>query len=74
MYAAPPSPPQEDTIVVFFKDGRPPLQVQNYALTRSTLLITGQPMQQIPLAEIDLPTTQRVNRALGVDFGLPQAN
>ncbi len=71
----PPAPqPQEDVVTLVFKDGRPPEQIRNYALTRSALLLPGQHMREIPLDDIDLLTTERVNRALGVDFRLPKPN
>ena len=61
----------EDAVTLFFRDGRPPEQIRNYALTRTTLLITDSRMREIPLAEINLPLTEKVNRALGVEFRLP---
>ena len=64
---------QEETVTIVFKDGRPAQQIRNYALTRSALLVTDARMREIPLDEIDLPATQRVNRAAGVDFRLPQS-
>lgn len=70
--ALPAAPPREhDPLTLYFVDGRPPEQVRNYALTRSALLITGDRMREIPLSEIDLPTTQQVNKAAGIDFRLP---
>jgi len=56
---------------VIFKDGRPPVQVRNYALTRTALYLSGDHARVIPLDEIDVPSTERVNRAAGVSFTLP---
>jgi hypothetical protein len=67
--AAPPR--EQDALTLYFLDGRPPEQVRNYALTRSSLLLTGDRMREIPLSDIDLATTQQVNRAAGIDFRLP---
>ena len=64
-------PAEEDAITVVFKDGRPSEQVHNYALTRTALYITDKHMREIPLDQIDLPATQRVNHDAGVDFQLP---
>ena len=66
-----PEPAEEDAITVVFKDGRPSEQVHNYALTRTALYITDKRMREIPLDEIDLPATERVNHAAGVDFQVP---
>ncbi len=65
---------EEDAVTLFFRDGRPPEQIRNYALTRRSLLITGPRMREIPLDELDLVLTERVNRAAGVEFRLPQSN
>jgi hypothetical protein len=57
---------------LIFKDGRPPAQVQNYALTASTLYaLDGESRQEIPLSLLDVPATVTANRAAGVDFALP---
>ncbi len=62
---------QGDVLTIVFKDGRPPLQVRNYILTRSALYLTGAHFYEVPLADIDLPATQRVNWDAGVVFRLP---
>lgn len=57
---------------LIFKDGRPPVQVHNYALTANTLYaLDGDSRQEIPLALLDVPATVEVNRKAGVDFALP---
>jgi hypothetical protein len=66
--AAPDQPP----ITLLFKDGRPEQQVQNYAVTRTTLyVLDGARRHEIPLADLDLPQTERVNRDAGVEFTIP---
>lgn len=66
-----PEPEEEDAITIIFKDGRPPEQIRNYALTRTALYIPGHHIREIPLDEIDLPATERVNRQAGMDFEVP---
>ncbi len=63
----------ENPVTIVFKDGRPAEHIRNYALTRSALLVTDARMREIPLDEIDLAMTQRVNHAAGIDFKLPQS-
>jgi len=69
--AAAPVPDQPETTLLF-KDGRPPQQVQNYAVTRTTLyVLDGERRRAIPLDEIDLPQTEKTNRDSGLDFEVP---
>jgi hypothetical protein len=57
---------------LIFKDGRPPVQVHNYALTASTLYaLDGDSGQEIPLSLLNVPETVETNRKAGVDFALP---
>jgi hypothetical protein len=57
---------------LIFKDGRPPQQVHNYALTGSMLYaLDGDTRQEIPLSLLNVPATVDANRAAGVDFALP---
>ena len=63
--------PQPATTLIF-KDGRPPVQVHNYALTSNTLYaLDGDSRQEIPLSLLNVPATVEANRAAGVDFALP---
>jgi hypothetical protein len=71
---APPAEPARDqpTTTLIFKDGRPPAQVHNYALTGTTLFaLDGDLRREIPLSLLDVPATVEANRAAGVDFSLP---
>ena len=55
-----------------FNDGRPSMQVHNYALTGSTLYaLDGETRQEIPLSVLNVPATVEANRKTGVDFALP---
>ena len=60
---------------LIFKDGRPPVQVHNYALTANTLYaLDGDSRQEIPLSLLDVPATVEANRKAGVDFALPMSH
>lgn len=61
----------DETIILVFRDGRAPLQVRNYILTRSAVYLPGKHFNEIPLSDLDLEATQRVNWAAGVTFRLP---
>jgi hypothetical protein len=63
--------PQPATRLIF-KDGRPPVEIHNYALTADTLYaMDGNSRQEIPLSALDVQATVEANRAAGVDFSLP---
>jgi len=67
--AAPALPGASVTLV--FKDGRPNEQISNYVLTSKTLSVFDLPRRDIPVNQIDLGATARVNREAGVEFALP---
>jgi hypothetical protein len=81
VYVPAPSAPQmqyvpgsSDTVILIYKDGRPPEQIQNYLATRSTLtILDGGRRRTVPLSDLDLTATIRANRQTGVDFRLPTA-
>jgi hypothetical protein len=57
---------------LIFKDGRPPMQVHNYALTANTLYaLDGDTRKEISLSVLNMQATVEANRAAGVDFALP---
>jgi hypothetical protein len=58
-------------VTLVFKDGRPPETIHNYALTRTTLYVTDAKPQEIPVDDLNLPATEKVNREAGVKFQLP---
>jgi hypothetical protein len=63
--------PQPATTLIF-KDGRPAVQIHNYALTANTLYaLDGDSRQEIPLSLLNVQATVEANRAAGVDFALP---
>jgi hypothetical protein len=79
---APPSNPapsasaasSEGPVTVVFKDGRQPEKIHNYLLTSTMLSVLDQHRQEIPLDQIDLTATTKVNRDAGVDFVLPPSS
>jgi hypothetical protein len=65
----------QPTTTLIFKDGRPPVQVHNYALTGTMLYaLDGDTRQEIPLDLLNVPATVAANRAAGVDFSLPESH
>jgi hypothetical protein len=64
----------EQPLTVIFKDGRAPEKVQNYMMTASVLTdLDPQHYEKIPLDQVDVDATQRVNSAAGVEFEIPGA-
>jgi hypothetical protein len=58
-------------VTLVFNDGRPPVTIHDYLLTRGTLYVMDRHRSEIPVAELDLPATAKVNREAGIDFKLP---
>lgn len=68
--AAPEAKPQPTELV--FRDKRTE-EIQNYAVSGQTLwVLTEQRARKIPLSEIDIAATQKVNEERGVDFEIPR--
>jgi len=71
-YERPMPPPEpEQAVTLVFKDGRPPEQVHNYMLTRTTLYVQDERRREIAVADLDLAATEKVNKDSGVAFQLP---
>ena len=68
---APQIPANETATTIVFNDGRPSEQIHNYALTRTTLFVLDEQHRDIPLDQINLAETEKVNRAVGVPFQVP---
>lgn len=64
-------PLPQEAVTLVFKDGRPPEQIHNYLLTGTTLYVQDQHRRDIPLSQLDLVATAKVNHEAGVDFHLP---
>ena len=70
--AAPPVPDQPLTVI--FKSGRAPIKVRNYLMTAKALTdLDSKHYEQIPLDQIDVAATERLNSAAGIDFQVPGA-
>lgn len=67
-----PEPANEEAVTLVFRDGRAPEQIHNYLLTRTTLYVQDARRREIPLNQLDLVATQRVNQDAGVDFRVPE--
>lgn len=67
-------PDSTSKVTLIFKDGRPPEEIQNYLVMRTTLtVLDGGRRREIPLSDLDVPATVTANRQSGVDFQLPTA-
>lgn len=64
-------PAPEVAVTLVFKDGRPTEEIRNYMITRTTLYVQGQHLREIPVDQIDLAATEKVNRDTGADFQIP---
>jgi hypothetical protein len=63
---------QEPATALVFRDQHV-LEVRNYAISGGTLWVLGdQQAKKIPLAQLDLDATAKMNDARGVDFQLPK--
>lgn len=63
----------EAAVTLVFKDGRPSEQIHNYMLTRTTLYVQDEHRREIPVDDLDIAATKKINKAEGVDFQLPGA-
>jgi hypothetical protein len=57
--------------VLVFRDGHRQ-EVANYAIMGSTLFVLSGPRSKIPIAELDVPATERVNQSRGIEFHVPK--
>jgi hypothetical protein len=58
-------------VTLVFKDGSPTEEIHNYLLTRTTLYVQDEHRREIPVDDLDLGATQKINKSNGVDFQLP---
>ncbi len=61
----------ENPVTVVFKDGRPAERIHNYLMTARMLSVLDGYRREIPVDEIDMTATAKVNREAGVDFMVP---
>jgi hypothetical protein len=67
-----PKPVQEATTALVFRDQHV-LEVRNYAISGGTLwVLNDQAAKKIPLAQLDLDATIKMNDDRGVDFQVPK--
>ena len=64
----------ETPVTLVFKDGRPNEQIHNYLMTPTTLSVLDQRHRDIPVDQIDLTATARLNREAGIEFAIPEAS
>jgi len=62
----------EDGVTLVFKDGRMPVQIHDYVLTRNTVYVWDRHQRVIPIDQIDMVATAKANSEAGVDFELPE--
>lgn len=67
-------PENEEAVTLIFKDGRPSEQIHNYAMTATMLYVLDTPHRNIPLDQLNLPATTKLNDDAGVNFQLPQTS
>jgi hypothetical protein len=65
------SPNLQQAVTLMFNDGRPPMRVHNYMLTPTTLYILDRDRAEIPLTQLDVTATERINRQAGVEVHFP---
>lgn len=62
-------------VTLIFKDGRKPLQVQNYAMTQTKIYVRDQGAEQdVAISDLDVAATMSANDRAGIDFALPVKN
>jgi len=62
----------EDGVTLVFKDGRAPVQIHDYVLTRNTVYVWDRHQRVIPIDQIDMVATAKANSEAGTDFQLPE--
>jgi hypothetical protein len=63
----------EDGVTLVFKDGRTPVQIHDYVLTRNVVYVWDRHQRVIPIDQIDMVATAKANQEAGIDFELPEA-
>ena len=69
--ATKPSAPDQPTVLAF-RDGHTE-EVKNYAIIGSTLwVLNAERAKKVAVADLDIPTTTKLNDERGVEFALPE--
>jgi hypothetical protein len=63
----------EDGVTLVFKDGRTPVQIHDYVLTRNIVYVWDRHQRVIPIDQIDMVATAKANSDAGIDFELPES-
>ena len=62
-------------VTLIFKNGRKPLQMQNYAMTQTKIYVRDQGVEQdVAISDVDVAATMAANDHAGIDFALPVKN
>ncbi|MGH9615327.1 MAG: hypothetical protein ACRD28_01210 [Acidobacteriaceae bacterium] len=61
----------EEAVTLIFKDGRPSERIHNYAMTPTTLYVLDSPHRNIPLDQLNLSATEKINDQAGISFEVP---
>lgn len=62
----------EDGVTLVFKDGRAPVQIHDYVLTRNVVYVWDRHQRVIPIDQLDMVATAKANSEAGIDFELPE--
>jgi hypothetical protein len=68
------SVPNQPAVTLVFKDNRPNQIIHNYLINGGTLTVWDQYAHDIPVEDINVEATRKINRDKGVDFILPNAS
>lgn len=60
-------------IVLVFRDGHQ-LEVDNYAIAGSSVIVLGEKTEKIALSDLDVDATAKANHERGVDFKMPHTS
>jgi len=63
----------EEGVTLVFKDGRAPVQIHDYVLTRNTVYVWDRHQRVIPIDQIDMVATAKANSEAGIEFELPES-
>jgi len=58
-------------VTLVFKDGRPNQQIRNFLINGNTLTVWDQHPHDIPVDQLNVPATEKINHDAGVDLFLP---
>jgi hypothetical protein len=68
------SVPNEPAVTLVFRDHRPNQVIHNYLINGGTLTVWDEYAHDIPIADLNIEATRKLNRDKGIDLMLPNAN